>query len=308
MMQTFEEEYIQSLIEGAYVAWNNKKGPRDGIHASDILKGEGEYCHREMVLGTFFVKEVTEITSHLANIFLNGWFVHEYYQQVMSQVWTHKEREILEMMFAYAMQGLHDEYYQSLMQDQIQIRSDQLTKDKGLRVVTQFIQDVGGFADEAEKSHYAAKWGLSFTPDVIIRIRDIVTKLYRRYIVEIKGYNNKVYEDILSRDDPMVNSEFRKAAVQANLYMHLLEIDKAAILIEDKGTQNFRVWVRKYDPELAKPYIQRLDDLVFFIKLYRKEKLLPERICENSNDERAMRCPLRTACFAAPEAREKLRK
>ena len=124
-----------------------------------------------------------------------------------------------------------------------------------------------------------------------------------RYVVEIKGINHDDF--VLLSDDLQasmkLNKSIRTAVPQANLYMHLLELQKAIILVEDKSTQDFRLWVTDYDREAAQPYAQRADKVRGKLILYRANGGLPARICHAVSDMRAARCPMRTVCFEREE-------
>jgi len=303
MITLTEDDYIQRVLEQLFVTWNTREGPRGGLHASSILN-DLDFCYREHVFGTFYKREVSENTAHLCAIFLDGWITHEKWQDLFTMELDEAQRSALEAQFEQALIARDEQELLPLLMPEIQ-----QVKDHSLRDKWQFLFGaISGIADEVEKSHYVDEWGLSFTPDALIRIPKPRNKNneFERYVVEIKGYSKTTFDDILKRANPMENPEFKKAAVQANLYMHMLGISKAIILIENKGDQHFRTWVRTYDPQMAEPYILKLNNVKKLIKIYRKKKLVPERllVCSDSKSDRAIKCPLRTVCFAKPEERE----
>lgn len=151
---------------------------------------------------------------------------------------------------------------------------------------------LGGIAVEVEQSHVDKRWYLHFTPDAIIDLKG------ERYIVEIKGYKQEAYNKI-DPEQPWVSSEYRKAHVQANLYMHMLGIQKGIVLFENKNTQVFKSFVIDYSPALADPYIERLNTLNDLVANYQQYGQLVERLpeCSSTESPRAQKCPLRNACF-----------
>src|SRR5262249_45094539 len=81
---------------------------------------------------------------------------------------------------------------------------------------------MSGDQAELDLTHYDEDRGIYFSPDAIIEFGGI------RYVVEIKGINHDNF--VLLSDDLQesmrVNNSIRTAVPQANLYMHLLELQK----------------------------------------------------------------------------------
>jgi len=308
--EAIEQWRVQHVMEQLFVTWNQREGPRGGLHASSILN-DVDFCYREHILGTFYQREVSVNSAHLCAIFLDGWITHEKWQDLFTMALDPQQQQRIEGI-QERVAAFFEEMFRILLQREPELRDllqpdIQSVKDQTLREKWQFLfsEQVSGIADEVEQSHYMEEWGLSFTPDAVIQLKKPKTGVMEPFIVEIKGYNKTAYEDILTRSDPMGNAEFKKAAVQANLYMHMLHIEKAIILIENKGDQNFQTWVRKYDPAMAEPYVTKLENIKKLIKMYRRKQLLPQRLpeCGSIDGERAQKCPLRTVCFARPEDR-----
>ena len=139
---------------------------------------------------------------------------------------------------------------------------------------------------EIESAHYDETHHLHFTPDAVLAFAG------ERYVVEIKGYHAEHY---LSLHSPP------KAAVQqANLYMHLLGVSRAIILVENKNTQEFKLWVLAYDPDAVQPYLERIAAVKAAQASAAAGHGLPARVCASRQDALAMRCPVREACFAQP--------
>lgn len=158
---------------------------------------------------------------------------------------------------------------------------------------------LGGIAVEVEKPHLDARWKLHFTPDAIV---DIDEELY---ICEIKGYRDSVCSSI-DIMNPWKNKEYRKAHVQANLYMAMTGIHQAIILIINKNDQRVYTWVIDYDESLALPYINRMNILNDLVTEFQDRDRLVSRIseCPDALSTRAKKCTMAAACFASREQRK----
>lgn len=139
---------------------------------------------------------------------------------------------------------------------------------------------------EAEQAHYDETRELYFTPDAIINFAG------ETYVVEIKGYKQEFY-------DRMGDNPPEAAHLQCNLYLHLLGLQRGIVLVENKNTQDFRLWVIEHSPELAQKYIDRMYKVKGSTILVKKEGVskLPARVCESPNDRLAQKCPMRALCF-----------
>ncbi len=93
------------------------------------------------------------------------------------------------------------------------------------------------------------------------------------------------------------NKSIRSAYPQVQLYMHLLGLQKGVILVENKNTQDFILWIVDYDASVVTKPLARAKDVKEANQEYYDLGILPERICATRNDARAKRCPFRDACF-----------
>jgi len=293
--KTLRDFAVKSTLDRLFVKWNESKGQRGGLHASSILQSDAEFCYREHVLSAHFRGEESAHDPHLLAVFLHGWYIHEKWQKLFQQSWN---SETLQAFFDAVKQQVETDGETTA--ELRELLDDLMVKEKWRFLVG----ELGALADEVETAHYAEEWGLSYTPDAIVRIQ------YEPHVMEIKGYREKNYLDAVGRNDPMGNPDFKKAVMQANLYMHMLGLKKAIILWENKNTQDYHTWVIDYDEELVKPYIARLRKLQRYLALYREEQKVPVRngLCSSITSERARKCPLRALCFAGRQEREALRK
>lgn len=133
-----------------------------------------------------------------------------------------------------------------------------------------------------EGRSFSSKFDLLFTPDAIIEINK------RRYVVEIKSMNTFSYKKATSHPS---------GEKQLMLYMYLLGIPHGFILIEDKNSQEFDVFLKTYDYKLVIPYIERLVQIRHMKHDYIKNKNLPTRKCKNCDIKRSIDCNMRDACW-----------
>jgi hypothetical protein len=153
--------------------------------------------------------------------------------------------------------------------------------EKYQKLFTSFWQVV-----EVEKPHYDEEDLLWFTPDAIVKFQG------ERALVEIKGYNDEACTKIEDTRRPPID-----AHKQANLYLYFLRLDKAYILVENKNNQGIDVWCVRYSPELAQPYIDRLQAFKTALEVAESASQLPSRCCTSLSDKQALSCPMREYCF-----------
>jgi hypothetical protein len=149
-----------------------------------------------------------------------------------------------------------------------------------------------GVAESIERSSLSKKWDLYLTPDAIIRLGK------KRYVVEIKSMNTYQFKKLKG---PPSN-----AVRQAQVYMHQVSIPNAIILVEDKNDQAFKVFLIDYEPEIVRPYIERLHNISRLAKAFEEQRKLPKRICMGLKDKRAVSCQSSKACFCGKNQRENM--
>lgn len=141
--------------------------------------------------------------------------------------------------------------------------------------------------------------GVTFTPDVIIALGKGEKR--RRYIVEIKSMNSASFTSM--------RGVHKDALHQANMYMWLTGIDRAIILVENKDTQEFKLWIVKYSRSLIAKYIGRAKRSAVDIAAFENHGRLPRRhlMCPSLAAAKPNRCPVKDACFAGKTRRQKMR-
>lgn len=149
---------------------------------------------------------------------------------------------------------------------------------------------------ELDLTHYNEAYEVYFSPDAILQIGP------HQYIVEIKGIKQE-YFDKLTDDLEQACTVYeliKKARIQANIYMHLTGLEKAILLIENKNTQDFKVYLTQYDKALILPYHTRMLDVkaaTVNAKRSHGLQVLTQRVCQSPEDRLARQCPIREYCF-----------
>lgn len=159
-----------------------------------------------------------------------------------------------------------------------------------------------GVARAIELPHIVAGYYLHFTPDAIVS--DFLTdRRERPRVFELKGYNHAEYERLVAQPSIPPTDAYK----QLQFYLHLLQIEEGAILVENKDTQLFHIWCVKRDASAAQEPLERLDSIVAKSRNHYETHALPARICADSACPRANNCSYRHVCFATQDEREHAR-
>jgi hypothetical protein len=143
-----------------------------------------------------------------------------------------------------------------------------------------------GTVIEVETSHFDETRFVHFTPDLITEYAKLP------YVWEIKGYKAETWEKLDESGDPP-----EAAWHQCNLYCHILQIPRGIVLVENKNTQQYKIWCIQHDPALARPYTDRCYAVKGAVTVARATGKLPERMCATCTDARAQKCHMRRICF-----------
>lgn len=148
-------------------------------------------------------------------------------------------------------------------------------------------------AEDCDFSRFNKKYELGYTPDAILTING------EKYVCEIKSVNTYQFMKMTSHPT---------AKKQVNMYMHFTGIKKGIILCEDKNTQNFKVFIVNYDPEVVAPYIERLEAVKYYKQRVFDEGKMVKRCeqCTSKVCKRAIGCAMRDACWNTGKGRVRL--
>lgn len=142
-----------------------------------------------------------------------------------------------------------------------------------------------GLAELTERAHKSKMWDIYFTPDAVIRLFD------RRFIVEIKSMNTYQFRRLVSPPSG--------ALKQIQFYMFLSGIPEGIVIVEDKNTQEFKVFRVPFDVSVIYEFVERLYDIREVIDTFKSKRRAPSRNvqCKSSESKRAQRCGSKDACF-----------
>ena len=164
-------------------------------------------------------------------------------------------------------------------------------------------------AQTLDRTRFDNEYQLSYTPDIVCRIPEFFDGAL---VGEIKSVNPMQFKKMTSHPS---------AQKQLQLYMHECikeaklkgkwngkDYTKGFVLCDDKGAQDFKVFVYDYNESFLTPYIERLEDT-----LYYREKLLNEGImvsrckqCKSYTSKIAEKCPMKDACWNKGQGRLRL--
>jgi hypothetical protein len=260
---------LENALQQSYVAWEQSQPPRNGLHASSVLQSDGDWCVRQHALAEAFpaMRQPKDAFWKTLATLAHGWSIHE--------KWQYK-----------------------------------LLKRTGL-VAIHTENSVG--RPELDLTHVDPLHGIHYSPDVILNFCGLILP------IEIKGINTQDFQghpDYYDKDGQLLekgrpgivgatlqeamarNKSIRSAVPQVILYMGLLGVTRGAILVEDKNTQDFQIWIVQYDPTLIEKPLARAKEVQQANDMYVTVGVLPERVCGSINDPHAKRCPFAKACFS----------
>lgn len=149
---------------------------------------------------------------------------------------------------------------------------------------------------DLDRTRYSEDYMMSFTPDIVCLIPDFCDE---PMVGEIKSVNTFSFKK---------QTKHPSAWKQCQWYMHLTGIKKGFVLSEDKNTQDFRVEVYDYDPDIVQPFIDRAESIVdAYHTLMRDHKMVARPGDAKKPDcKRCSGCPMRDACWNIGMGRVKI--
>lgn len=308
-----EAELLTQDFKNMLVKWGSHHSPRTGIHASDILVKDSEWCLRKLVLQNLSGEQAEQGEwNHWdwkrSAINENGWMVHRRIQHIHAKcgnvVWSPVSEEQAEDIKYHVPPALH-KYYVKI--------------DYGKN----FEHEGQWYAAELDLTHYDEERNLFFSPDMITWFGG------QKYIWEIKGINHDAFagnmrfdvsgnrlelydahgkkirlqEGITEQLEQAceANETVHHAREQISLYMHLTGIHRGIICVENKSNQDFLLLPMEYERERVMPYVERAYQIKGKTKIARSQGKLPLRCCQSPNESQARSCPMRNVCFRESE-------
>ena len=150
-------------------------------------------------------------------------------------------------------------------------------------------------AEDCDFSKFYEQYEVGYTPDAIITVNG------KKYVVEIKSVNTYQFMKMTSHPT---------ATKQVQMYMHFTGIHDGIILCEDKNTQQFKIFMAKYNPDVIAPYIERLEAVQYYKERVFEEGKMVKRCeqCTSKLCKRAIGCSMRDACWNTGKGRVRLEK
>lgn len=144
----------------------------------------------------------------------------------------------------------------------------------------------GGLSNplELDATKYNKQFDLQYTPDIICTIDG------EKMVGEIKSVNTYSFQKQTSHPS---------GKKQLQLYMYLTGIKKGFVLCEDKNTQKIKVYYYKFDYDVVKPFVARLEQIQFYKNKLLKHNRLVKRHqkCTSVNCGMAQKCPMQDVCW-----------
>lgn len=150
-----------------------------------------------------------------------------------------------------------------------------------------FIRAGYSSANDLDVTQFNKKYRISFTPDIICYIPEFYSG---KMIGEIKSVNTYQFQKM---------TKHPSAWKQCQWYMYLTGIEKGFVLSEDKNTQDFKVEVYDFDPDIVAPFIDRAEEIKFRYKKAMSERKMIKRPpdAKSSDCKRCKSCALKNACW-----------
>lgn len=150
-----------------------------------------------------------------------------------------------------------------------------------------FIRAGYSTANDLDVTQFCKKYKISFTPDIICEIPEFYDG---KMIGEIKSVNTFQFQKM---------AHHPSAGKQLQWYMFLSGIHKGFVLSDDKNTQDFKLEVYDYNPEIVAPFIERAEQIKYYYKRVFDEGKMIKRPKDAKKPEckRCAACAMRDACW-----------
>ena len=160
-----------------------------------------------------------------------------------------------------------------------------------------FIRGGFGSTDDMDTPSVDERYSLIYTPDAKIIVPGFFDD--KPFIVEIKSMRSFAYTK---------STGHSHGENQANMYMYYEKCRNAVVLCENKDTQEFRLHIRQFNKEKARPYVNRLKEINEADRRFIEVGKPPDRHCDCGRviSEKAEKCPMRDSCWNCGMGRVKL--
>lgn len=140
---------------------------------------------------------------------------------------------------------------------------------------------------DLDYTQFNDEYKISYTPDIICYIPEFYDG---KMVGEIKSVNTFQFQRMIKHPS---------ASKQLLWYLFLTGIKKGFVLSEDKNTQDFKLEIYDFDPELIKVPIERAENIKkAYAKVFKEKKMVPRPLDAKSSDcKRCSKCAMKDACW-----------
>lgn len=256
----------------------NAKSNGTKIQSSDAQKLE------KILNNTFYLnKNVEEETKFVNSVMTRG-------QETQERIGLHASSLIVGDKDFCIRQQVLSLMYRQLQGEQVNVGLKRIFEqgnaihEKWQRL---FIRAGYSSANDLDVTQFNKKYRISFTPDIICYIPEFYSG---KMIGEIKSVNTYQFQKM---------TKHPSAWKQCQWYMYLTGIEKGFVLSEDKNTQDFKIEVYDFDPDVVAPFIDRAEEIKFRYKKAMSEGKMIKRPpdAKSSDCKRCKSCALKNACW-----------
>lgn len=151
-------------------------------------------------------------------------------------------------------------------------------------------------AEDLDRTRFDSKYRTSYTPDGVIYVPEFYDG---KMVLEIKSVNTYQFQKM---------GRHPSAFKQCMFYMAEEGLEKGVVLCEDKNTQDFRLEVYDFDPDVVAVPIQRQKDVKNAYKEVMRTKVMVPRPgdAKGPDCKRCYECNMREACYNIGQGRVKI--
>ena len=164
-------------------------------------------------------------------------------------------------------------------------------------------------AKTLDRTRFDNEYMISYTPDIVCKIPEFYDGAM---VGEIKSVNPFQFKKMTSHPSAHKQLQFymylcQKAAKEKGKW-NGKDYMKGFVLCDDKGAQDFKLFIYDYEPETVAPFIQRCEEVKYYYeRMIEESKLVKRRKgCDSTNCKFAEKCAMKDACWNVGMGKVKL--
>lgn len=164
-------------------------------------------------------------------------------------------------------------------------------------------------AKTLDRTRFDKDYLISYTPDIVCRIPEFYDGVM---VGEIKSVNPFQFKKMTSHPSAHKQLQFYmylcQKAVKEKGTWNGKDYMKGFVLCDDKGAQDFKLFIYDYEPETVAPFIERCEEVKYYHdKLLNEGKIIArKKECNSKTCKFAENCAMRDACYNTGMGRIKL--